>query len=528
MELTPPLKFAVDEPFSQSDGLLRMVARFLPVASVGPLRQTAPVSSLQAGDVVRGKFLIESEIGSGGMGTVYQAIHMRMKTRVALKLLDKDRAAQPANVSRFEREAFAVARLRGSYTVRVYDVDVLDSGVPFLVMQLLRGRDLGRVLKQTSPTIQAIADWTIQICSAIYEAHQLGIVHRDLKPSNIFVLDRDNRIKIVDFGISKLRDGVDITADSEVLGTPKYMSPEQLRGEPVGPQSDLWSIGIILYQMLAHTHPFPTSERGAPFVAAAATLTQQPVPLQAYRPDLPEALCAAVMGCLEKSLDRRCPTARELASKLAPFASGSVVFEEIPAGDYEREPMPSLSAFSTPLIDDQARVEVEWTESVSAEAPGSEGRSHAGETVVEGSQRVSRPLPTGTPVAPAVPRSTRVSGARGDARRPRLGAWIAAAVLVTAAALGAGLAPRWIANELPGEAAAVPSAIVANPAPNERDAGEDAADTEVAEVPRGTVTIPAETAPPTNATGAGKPQQSAPPASPKPPAGRKDDIPLFL
>jgi serine/threonine-protein kinase len=321
----------------------------LRIRSSVPLRPHAPsgklacVSSLRPGETLRKKFLIEAVIGSGGMGTVYQAVHVRMQKRVAIKVLDGSRATDPANVSRFEREGLAAARLRGPHAVRVYDVDTAESGEPFLVMELLRGRELSKALADQNHPRETLIDWGIQICTAIHEAHDLGIVHRDLKPSNVFVLYNGDRIKIVDFGISKMHDGVDITTDSQVLGTPKYMSPEQLQAMKVGPQSDIWAIGIILYRMLTGAHPFPLPKDAPPFVLAASTLTMEPVPILDLAPDLPGELAEAVMKCLRKPVHERWQSARELARRLEPFGSGRAKFEEVAAEpSASRPPMGSV------------------------------------------------------------------------------------------------------------------------------------------------------------------------------------------
>ncbi len=266
-----------------------------------------------------------------------------MQKRVAIKVLDRSRATDPSNVSRFEREALAAARLRGPYSVRVYDVDTVDSGEPFLVMELLRGRELSQALADKHHPRETLIDWGIQICTAIQEAHDLGIVHRDLKPSNIFVLDHVDRVKIVDFGISKVHDGVDITTDSQVLGTPKYMSPEQLQAMKVGPPSDIWAIGIILYRMLTGAHPFPLPKDAPPFVLAASTLTMDPVPILDLAPDLPVELAEAVMKCLRKPADERWQSARELARRLEPFGSGRTKYEEVASeAGSSRPPMASV------------------------------------------------------------------------------------------------------------------------------------------------------------------------------------------
>jgi len=465
------------------------------------------VSSLRPGDVIRGKFLIESEIGSGGMGTVYQAIHVRMKARVAIKVLDKDRAASRVNVSRFEREALAAARLRGSYTVRVYDADVLDSGVPFLVMELLRGRELSQLLRQSVPSTDKAVDWTIQICSAMHEAHQLGIVHRDLKPSNIFVLDGDDRIKIVDFGISKLRDGAELTADSEVLGTPKYMSPEQLRGDKVGPQSDLWSLGLILYRLLASVHPFPTPEGGAPFVAAVAMLTQEPVPIRAYRPDLPAPLLDAVMCCLEKDLAKRIGSARELAAKLAPYGSGSVAFEEIAADAYEREPMPSLSAFSVDSPDGIPAVNVSLREPLVSPTSSTEGTE-----------------PTLDERSPTPFSAASLPGATETAPRSGAVAWRAASLLAVLVALGAGLAVWAWPESSTGQTAASGSASPIVPEASR----ESPIPVPTPELDANVASAPGSSPTPATASPRKVGPKTTAPSGARTATPKKDDLPLFL
>ena len=468
--------------------------------------QNPGVASLRAGDTLREKFLIEAVIGAGGMGTVYQAVHIRMQTRVAIKVLDWDRAARSVNVGRFEREALAAARLRGSYAVRVYDVDTTESGAPFLVMELLRGSELTKMLEQPQPRETRI-DWTIQICSAIHEAHELGIIHRDLKPSNIFIEQPSNQVKIVDFGISKVRDTVDLTADSEILGTPKYMSPEQLRGEKVGPHSDVWAIGIILYRMLADLHPFLVPPDSAPFVLAAASLTQEPVPILEYCPDLPKDLADAVMKCLQKPIAQRWQSARDLAHHLEPFGSGAVQFEAVPEQAY------SAPLLSLPPAESAAKISAPPTAvEVKTANPEHAGVFHfsaasAGTASASAEER-----------APSEPKP----------RRGRMG-WVGAALLVAVL----GTATYWLGfrsdgsevsrtADLPAPSAAAPNAgPVANAdagAQSPREAADDARDDAAVEVKPSTPT-----------RGASKPTATRPPSRPpaKPPPTSAEN-PLFL
>jgi serine/threonine-protein kinase len=257
------------------------------------------------------------------MGVVVEAQHIGLGQHFALKIMRPEFAASPAAVLRFEREARAAGQLRSPHTVRIFDVDKGDDGLPYMVMELLEGHDLAiEVRERPDLPTEELVDWIIQVCAAIGEAHELGVVHRDIKPSNIFICaDGATRIaKVLDFGISKLTTIQSVTAENTSLGTPHYMSPEQLRSaKGVDLRSDLWSLGVVLYRILAGRFPFDGETPSALTIAIATAL---PVDFAILRPDLPAELSAAIMKALAKDVAERFSSAAEFAAALMPFGTG--------------------------------------------------------------------------------------------------------------------------------------------------------------------------------------------------------------
>lgn len=279
---------------------------------------------VQNGDVLAGKYEIVSVIGHGGMGIVYEAQHQRLGQRVAVKVLQAEVSFVREAVQRFEREARAAAKLTSPFVARVRDVDNLSDGRPFMVMEYLEGNDLDEELgRRGQLEVQEAVDYVLQTCMGMIEAHHLGIVHRDLKPHNLFLTQRDGKpcVKVLDFGVSKLIEdsAKDVTVTATSLGTPQYMSPEQIRSaKHVDRRSDIWQLGIILYELLTGQTPF---QGDSPTAVVAAITADAPVPLQRVRPELPAQLCAIVMKTIEKSPDRRFQTVRAMGDLLAPFGS---------------------------------------------------------------------------------------------------------------------------------------------------------------------------------------------------------------
>ena len=273
------------------------------------------------GTIVAGKYRIERPLGEGGMGFVVAATHVGLGTQVALKLLREDMAKSQRVVERFLREAQASAQLRSEHVCRVTDVATLDNGVPFIVMELLYGRDLSSIIKQAGALpVALIAEYMLQACQGIAEAHALGIVHRDIKPANLFVTQRaDGRplVKVLDFGIAKApgttRD-FSLTQTASVMGSPGYMSPEQLKSsKEVDPRADLWSLGVVMYEMVSGKPPFTADTITE--LALKVTLDPAP-PLPA---SVPRAFCDVIDRCLSKEPGARYRNIASLAAALAPF-----------------------------------------------------------------------------------------------------------------------------------------------------------------------------------------------------------------
>jgi serine/threonine protein kinase len=232
------------------------------------------------GDTIAGKYAIVKVIGEGGMGIVYEATHLRLRRRVALKmLLPHMMATSSDTVVRFEREARAAAQLRDRHVTKVLDVDTTADGLPYLVMEYLEGHDLEAELAARGPLpIGEAVGYVLQACTAMTEAHGAGIVHRDLKPSNLFLCpEREGwTVKVLDFGISKMADDGDarLTGTQASVGTPLYMSPEQVRSSrSVDLRTDIWALGVILYELLAGRTPFEGST-----TAAAASIVADATP----------------------------------------------------------------------------------------------------------------------------------------------------------------------------------------------------------------------------------------------------------
>lgn len=306
-------------------------AESAPMTKQAHTEELEGASSIPAvGEVIAGKYRVDSELGSGGMGVVLCATHLGLGQRVAIKVLtvsDEDERRDEAR-SRFLREGRATAALVSDHVVRVYDVGMLDSGAPFMVMELLRGQDLARTLLQHGPlSIERACDCVRQAAEAIACAHAQNIVHRDLKPSNLFLTQRSDGaplVKVLDFGISKTtgsepeRITSNLTAERSVLGTPFYMSPEQVRdAKAVDLRTDIWSLGLILHELLSGSPAFEGTTLPGVCAAIAA---DPPAALRLKRPEVPPEVEAIVLKCLEKDPAKRFQSARELVSVLTPWS----------------------------------------------------------------------------------------------------------------------------------------------------------------------------------------------------------------
>ena len=280
--------------------------------------------AIAPGTILAGKFRVVSRLGEGGMGSVYEIEHELTKHRRALKLLHQSMAAMPSVVERFLREASAAGRVGNPHIVETFDAGVLDSGEPYLVMEILRGEPLSARIARGPLPIAEVVDLVGQAAAGVHAAHNAGIVHRDLKPDNLFITEgADGRpfVKILDFGISKFDQqktgGLQLTQEGAALGTPYYMPPEQIRGEgSLDARADVYALGVILYECLSGVRPFD-----AETLAHLAILihTGQPKPIAELRPDLPPGFAQLVASAMATDRGRRMHSADELRSALEQF-----------------------------------------------------------------------------------------------------------------------------------------------------------------------------------------------------------------
>lgn len=280
-----------------------------------------PVADPLIGTIVAGRYRIIEPLGRGGMGVVYRVEHARIGKLMALKLLTGELSRDQEVVARFKREALMVSKLSHPNTVQVFDFGVSD-GLTYLAMEYLRGDDLGRIVRKTGPlSPERCSRVIIQVCSSLCEAHDLGIVHRDLKPENIFILSGQpgsDVVKVLDFGLAKLRESAElgeVTSRGAIVGTPYYMSPEQIRGEAVDSRSDIYALGALMYAALTGE---PVFDAPRPMGVLTKHLTDRPESPSARFPALgiPPGVSAVVMRALEKDPERRFQNVNDLQEAL--------------------------------------------------------------------------------------------------------------------------------------------------------------------------------------------------------------------
>jgi ABC-type phosphate transport system substrate-binding protein/tRNA A-37 threonylcarbamoyl transferase component Bud32 len=293
------------------------------------------MSAPAVGEVIAGKYRVDRVIGQGGMGVVLAATNLQLDGPVALKCMLPEAARNPEALARFLQEARTCARLRSDRIVRVFDVGVLPSGAPFLVMELLEGKDLAEHLASRGPLpVDEVIGYVLEVCEGLAEAHGLGIVHRDLKPSNLFVVPRKSggrgSVKILDFGISKLLLPVSAggntlakTGEAALLGSPFYMPPEQISSAArVDGRADIWSLGVVLHELCTGQRPFVADSAPA---LVGKIFSEDPLPSRLLRPEVPPWLEAVILRCLRRDPDQRYPDVQALARALSGGASGDAL-----------------------------------------------------------------------------------------------------------------------------------------------------------------------------------------------------------
>jgi serine/threonine-protein kinase len=264
------------------------------------------------------RYTVEARIGQGGMAEVFRGFDPQLDRTVAIKVLGHPFDRDAGFVTRFRREAQAAARLNHPNIVGVYDAGA-DGDTQYIVMEYIEGRTLASFLGGGGhPTPMQAVELTEKVASALQAAHEHGIIHRDIKPANVMVT-RSGAVKVMDFGIARLQSDATAPQTSSVIGTPAYFSPEQAQGQPVDARSDIYSLGCVLYEMLAHHQAFTGD---TPVAIAYKQVNETPPPPSASNPDVPPRLDAVVMKCLAKNPANRYQTAGELIADLERVRQG--------------------------------------------------------------------------------------------------------------------------------------------------------------------------------------------------------------
>ncbi len=300
------------------------------------------------GTTLKGTYQVVRKIAEGGMGVVYEGEHVRLKRRVAIKVLLSQYARHAEVIERFRREAEVVGSLGHPHIVQVFDVDETEQHDPFLVMEYLDGDTLAeRLERERRLPLATAVRIASQVASALASTHEKGIVHRDLKPENVFlvrVTGEKEFAKVLDFGISKVRGaGRRLTAQNMVIGTPAYMAPEQARGErEVDHRVDEFALAAITYEMLSGQSPFPGEE---PVEIMTRVIAANPEPLTRVAPWVPSAIGAVVMRAMAKLPADRYPTVTEYAQALEQAMSGAEIATTLPPEERRTAPA-SLGTYS--------------------------------------------------------------------------------------------------------------------------------------------------------------------------------------
>ena len=309
---------------------------------------------------------IIAPLGAGGMGEVYRARDARLKRDIAIKVLPPDVTSSPDRLARFEREATTVAGLNHPNIVVVYSFEE-DGGIRFLTMELVEGRSLAELVTPGGLPLTQLLDLAIPIADALVAAHEKGVVHRDLKPANVMVT-REGRLKVLDFGLAKraqVMSDVDVTQAAtlaapitdvgQVMGTVPYMAPEQIRGEPVDARSDLFALGIVLYELASGLRPFVGATNAD---ISSAILRDAPKPLASIRSDLPRDLERIIAECLEKNPRERVQTVLDVSNSLRRLRKE---LERTESGASARPPSDKVASIAVlPFVNRSASVDDEY------------------------------------------------------------------------------------------------------------------------------------------------------------------------
>jgi serine/threonine-protein kinase len=412
------------------------------------------MTELQPGTPVTATIRLQRRLGAGGMGSVWVAEHLSLRTQVVVKFMAIELAASPEAVERFSREAASAAQVKSPHVVQMLDHGVTPAGVPFIVMELLEGHDLGKHLAARGRlSIGETAQIVGQVCKALARAHERGIVHRDIKPDNIFLCanpDGEIFVKLLDFGIAKADSRLGVSSGTKtgaMIGTPYYMSPEQIVGsKSIDSRTDLWSLGIVAYECVVGLRPFDEEVFGA----LAIHIHSGPISVPSgIDPTLPPAFDWWFARACARDVSARFATAKELGDTLAEVARARVASSAV-----ARLPV----GVTLESADHVSRSALTMTSTGSA---GSHG-------AMTGGQGAALGFAPGTPAVSAAP-STNGGVGLGTATRPSGGntaAWIVAGVIaVTAIGVGGALVAKRMASppSLPSSAPVAPLPVPSAP-----------------------------------------------------------------
>ena len=284
-----------------------------------------PTEELTRGITFAGRYEIIEELGKGGMGKVYRVEDKKIKEEVALKLIKPEIASDKKTIERFSNELRMARKIAHRNVCKMYDLGE-EKGIHYITMEYVSGQDLRGLIRQTGQlAVGTVVTIAKQACEGLAEAHRLGVIHRDLKPSNIMI-DKDGNARIMDFGIARSLKTKGITELGVMIGTPEYMSPEQVEGMEADQRSDMYSLGVILYEMVTGEIPFSGE---TPLSIAMKHKSEKPQDPREVNPQIPEELSQVILKCLEKSREKRYQAAEELLSELSKIDKGIPTDEKV-------------------------------------------------------------------------------------------------------------------------------------------------------------------------------------------------------
>jgi serine/threonine protein kinase/Tfp pilus assembly protein PilF len=285
-----------------------------------------PAKEIERGTTIADRYEVMEELGRGGMGNVYRVVDKKINEEMALKLLHPVIAAEEKTIERFKNELKLARKITHKNVCRMYDLNE-EEGTPYITMEYVRGEDLKSMIRMTGQlSVRRALSIAKQICEGLAEAHRIGVLHRDLKPRNIMV-DKEGNARIMDFGIARSLKAEGITGDGIMVGTPEYMSPEQVKGEETDERSDIYSLGIILFEMLTGKIPF---DGDTSLTIAFKQRTEEPPDPLDFNTQIPEELSTVILKCMEKEKKKRYQNSREVFSELDKIEKEISTEEKIP------------------------------------------------------------------------------------------------------------------------------------------------------------------------------------------------------